>query len=61
MVEGDANTWIGRRVGGAGALEEVVGPFRRGKQSAAGASRPDSKGAWGFMAPTSFVKGGGPT
>ena len=35
VLVGDANTWIGRRVDGTEAMEEVVGPFHRGKQTAA--------------------------
>ena len=60
MVGGDANTCIGSRVDGTVALEEVVGPFQHGIQSAAGDIMLNSTEAMGFMAPASFVKGGGP-
>ena len=36
VLEENANTWIGRRVDGTEAMEEVVEPFHRGKQTAAG-------------------------
>ena len=61
VVEGDANTWIGRRVDGAEALEEVVGSLHRSNHSAAGDVLLDSMESMGFMAPASFVKQGGRT
>ena len=53
--------WIGRRSDGAEAMAEVVGPFRRRKQTSAGDLLLDSMETLGFIAPASFVKGGGPT